>query len=143
MVGVWKVSGRGNPAKSKGLAMAECTSGAAGSGRRLGPMGQPETVLVGHANDQLLDFSLNPGPARTSASLRAIEFAGHELAVPGQDGLRPISIAVRRALNLPAAKAFLSLHFLFQDLTQYQERYWPNSDPNSQPLCVGFLQSRS
>jgi hypothetical protein len=42
-----------------------------------------------------------------------------------------------------AAKAFLSLHFLFQDLTQYQERYWPNTDPNSQPLCVGFLQSRS
>jgi hypothetical protein len=41
------------------------------------------------------------------------------------------------------AKVFLSLHFLFQDLTQYQERYWPNTDPNSQPLCVGFLQSRS
>jgi hypothetical protein len=42
-----------------------------------------------------------------------------------------------------AAKVFLSLHFLFQDLTQYQEWYWPNSNPNSQPLCVGFLQSRS
>jgi len=42
-----------------------------------------------------------------------------------------------------AARAFLSLHFLFQDLTQYQECYWPNTDPNSQPLCVGFLQSRS
>jgi hypothetical protein len=37
---------------------------------------------------QLLDFSLNPGPARASASLRAIEFAGDELAVPGQDGPR-------------------------------------------------------
>jgi hypothetical protein len=37
----------------------------------------------------------------------------------------------------------LSPHFRFQDLTQYQERYWPNTDPNSQPLCVGFLQSRS
>ena len=33
--------------------------------------------------------------------------------------------------------------FLFQNLTQYQECYWPNTDPNSQPLCVGFLQSRS
>src|SRR5260370_7931747 len=42
-----------------------------------------------------------------------------------------------------AASAFLSLHFLFQDLTQYQECYWPNTGPNSQPLCVGFLQSRS
>jgi len=42
-----------------------------------------------------------------------------------------------------AAKVFLSLHFLFQDFTQYQERYWPNTDPNSQSLCVGFLQSRS
>jgi len=42
-----------------------------------------------------------------------------------------------------AAKVFLSLHFLFQDLTQYQERYWPNTNPNSQSLCVGFLQSRS
>lgn len=37
----------------------------------------------------------------------------------------------------------LSLHFLFQDLTQYQERYRPNTDPNSQPLCVGFLHSSS
>ncbi len=27
------------------------------------------------------------------------------------------------------AKVFLSLHFLFQDLTQYQERYWPNTEP--------------
>ena len=38
---------------------------------------------------------------------------------------------------------FLFLHFLFKDLTQNQERYWPNSDPNSQPLCMGLLQGRS
>jgi len=40
-------------------------------------------------------------------------------------------------------RVFLSLHFLFQYLTQYQERYWPNTNPNSQSLCVGFLQGRS
>jgi hypothetical protein len=34
---------------------------------------------------------------------------------------------------------FLSLHFLFKDMTQHQERYWPNSDPKPQPLCVSFF----
>jgi len=46
------------------------------------------TVLLSHANDQLLDLSLDPRPAGTSMGLRAIEFAGHQLAVPGQDGVR-------------------------------------------------------
>ena len=40
-------------------------------------------------------------------------------------------------------RCFLSLHFLFNDMTQYQERYWPNTYPNSQPLCVSLLQGRS
>src|SRR5215475_14570325 len=48
----------------------------------------PVTVLLGHANDQLLNLSLDPRPAGASTRLRAIEFVGHELAVPGQDGLR-------------------------------------------------------
>jgi len=33
----------------------------------------------------------------------------------------------------------LSLHFLFNDRTQYQKSYWPNTYPNSQPLCMSFL----
>ena len=37
----------------------------------------------------------------------------------------------------------LSLHFLFNDKAQNQKRYWPNSYPNSQPLCMSFLQNRS
>src|ERR1700716_4192624 len=49
----------------------------------------PVTVLLGHANDELLNLSLDPRPARASTGLRTIEFAGHELAVPGQDGVRP------------------------------------------------------
>jgi hypothetical protein len=44
------------------------------------PVIAPITVLLGHANDQLLDFSLDPRPARASTDLRAIEFAGDQLA---------------------------------------------------------------
>ncbi len=33
----------------------------------------------------------------------------------------------------------LSLHFLFNDIAQYQKSYWPNTYPNSQPLCMSFL----
>jgi hypothetical protein len=36
----------------------------------------------------------------------------------------------------------LFLH-LFNDKAQYQKRYWPNSYPNSQPLCMSFLKDRS
>src|SRR6266508_7054230 len=52
------------------------------------PVITPVTVLLGHANDQLLDLSLDPRPAGASTGLRALEFAGHQLAVPGQDGVR-------------------------------------------------------
>src|SRR5262249_45735429 len=53
------------------------------------PVITPVMVLLGHANDQLLNLSLDPRPAGASTGPRAIEFAGHELAVPGQDSLRP------------------------------------------------------
>src|SRR6516225_10219374 len=49
----------------------------------------PVMVLLRHANDQLLNLSLDPRPARASTRLRAIEFAGNQLAVPGQDRVRP------------------------------------------------------
>src|SRR5436309_2858304 len=52
------------------------------------PVIAPVTVLLGHANDQLLKSSADPGSAWTSTRLRAIEFAGDELAVPSQDGVR-------------------------------------------------------
>ena len=53
------------------------------------PIIAPVPVLTGHANDQLLDFSRQPKPARASTGLRAIELAGDKLAIPGQDGVRP------------------------------------------------------
>jgi hypothetical protein len=53
------------------------------------PVIAPVPVLARHANDQLLDLSLDPRPARALTGLRAIEFAGDQLAVPGQDGVRP------------------------------------------------------
>src|SRR6266404_3392866 len=40
------------------------------------PVIAPITVLLGHANDQLLDFSLDPRPTGASRGFRAIEFAG-------------------------------------------------------------------
>src|SRR6202158_57611 len=53
------------------------------------PVIAPVPVLARHANDQLLDLSLDPRSARASTPLRAIEFAGDKLAVPGQDSVRP------------------------------------------------------
>ena len=53
------------------------------------PVIAPIPVLLGHACDQLLDSSLDPRPAGASTGLRAIEFAGDKLAIPGQDGVRP------------------------------------------------------
>src|SRR5262249_6865168 len=52
------------------------------------PVITPVTVLLGHANDQLLNLSLDPRSSEASTSLRTIEFAGDQLAVPGQDGVR-------------------------------------------------------
>ena len=65
------------------------------------PVIAPVTVLPRHANDQLVNFSLDLRPAGASTSFRAIEFAGHEVAVPGQDGVRPGDIG-HLAENLAA-----------------------------------------
>ena len=53
------------------------------------PVIAPVPVLARQANDQLLDHSPDPRSARALTGLRAIEFAGDQLAVPGQDGVRP------------------------------------------------------
>src|SRR5437773_11087206 len=58
-----------------------------GQGAR-NPVIAPVPVLAGHANDQLLDLSLDPRSARALTGLRAIEVADDQLAVPGQDGVR-------------------------------------------------------
>jgi hypothetical protein len=52
------------------------------------PVIAPVPVLAGHANDQLLDLTLDPRSARASTGLRSIEFAGDKLAIPAQDGVR-------------------------------------------------------
>ena len=52
------------------------------------PVIAPIPVLARHANDQLLDLSLDPRSARALTGLRAIEFAGNQLAVLGQDSVR-------------------------------------------------------
>src|SRR3974390_974714 len=53
------------------------------------PVITPISVLPGNANDQLLNRSADPRPAKASTGRRAIELAGPKLAVPGQDGVRP------------------------------------------------------
>ena len=53
------------------------------------PVKAPVSVLAGHANDQLLDLSLDSRSARASTRLRAVELAGDKLAIPSQDGVRP------------------------------------------------------
>ena len=52
------------------------------------PIIAPVRVFLGHANDQLLNASVDPGPARGSTYLRAIELAHHESSIPCQDGIR-------------------------------------------------------
>src|SRR5207245_10159436 len=47
------------------------------------------------------NLALDPRPAGASTSLRAIEFAGDEVAVPSQDGVRPGDIG-HLAENLAA-----------------------------------------
>jgi hypothetical protein len=69
--------------------------------RSRNPIITPVTVLLCHADDQLLDLSLDPKPAGASTGLRTIEFPGHQLAVPGQDGVRPSYIG-HLAENLAA-----------------------------------------
>jgi hypothetical protein len=53
------------------------------------PVIAPVPVLARHANDQLLDLALDPRSTRAMTNLRAIEFAGDQLAVPSQGSVRP------------------------------------------------------
>src|SRR5271169_3243372 len=53
------------------------------------PVIAPVPVLAGHANNQLFYLSLDAWPAWTATGCRAIELAGDQLPVPGQDGVRP------------------------------------------------------
>jgi hypothetical protein len=55
--------------------------------RPCNPVIAPMPLLAGHANDQLLDLSLDPRSARASTGLRAIKLAGDKLAVPAQDSV--------------------------------------------------------
>src|ERR1700704_4256853 len=57
--------------------------------RARNPVIAPVPVLARHAEDQLLHFALDPWSARPLPSLRAVEFAGDQLTVPGQDGFPP------------------------------------------------------
>ena len=59
-----------------------------GQGAR-NPVIAPVPVLARHANDQLLHLALDPRSTRAMTNLRAIEFASDQLAVPGQDSVRP------------------------------------------------------
>src|ERR1035437_6598507 len=52
------------------------------------PIIAPGPILLGHANNQLLNFSVDPWPARGSPFLRPIELARDEPSVPCQDGVR-------------------------------------------------------
>jgi hypothetical protein len=47
------------------------------------------TDLTQRSADQLLDLPFKPRPARAATGLRTLEFAGDQLAVPGQDRDRP------------------------------------------------------
>ena len=53
------------------------------------PIITPMTVLLGQANDDLLDFAPHPRSAWAATGFRAIELAGDKLAVPGQDSIGP------------------------------------------------------
>ena len=47
----------------------------------------PGPLLLGHANNQFLNCSVDPWPAWASM-LRAIEFASDEPSIPDQNGIR-------------------------------------------------------
>src|SRR5262249_31654821 len=70
-------------------------------------------VLLGHANDQLLNLSLDPRPAWISTRLRAIEFVRHQHAVPGEE-------SVRRGPGRHLGKSLASVFMLTQALLGFQ-----------------------
>ena len=46
----------------------------------------PAFVLLSHADDQCFRFRAHAGPSRIGAVLRAVELAGDQKAIPGEDG---------------------------------------------------------
>ena len=48
----------------------------------------PAFVLLGHAEDQRFEFRADAGTSRVGAMLRAVELAGDQTAIPGEDGFR-------------------------------------------------------
>src|SRR6266481_871166 len=92
------------------------------------PIITPGPVLLGDANNQFLDLSVDPWPARGSTCPRCIELASDEPSIPSQDGLRqggsrhlaeglaadPIpNLAELRSLSVREAQA--PLHLGLQD----------------------------
>src|SRR5438876_9339346 len=65
------------------------------------PVITPVMVLLGHANDQLLNLWLDLRRAGAATGLRTIEFARHQLAVPGQDSVRPATLATSPRILRP------------------------------------------
>src|SRR5262245_64886587 len=53
------------------------------------PVIAPGAVLLGHANDELLDLAPDPRSAWAATGFRAIELAGDKLAIPAQDSVWP------------------------------------------------------
>jgi hypothetical protein len=48
----------------------------------------PAFVLLSHADDQGFEFNSYAGTSRIGAVLRAVELAGDQTAIPGEDGFR-------------------------------------------------------
>src|SRR5215510_10350638 len=51
------------------------------------PVIAPGAILLGYTHDQGLQLWINPGASRRLTLLRAVKFLGHELPVPGEDGV--------------------------------------------------------
>src|SRR5260221_13500797 len=57
--------------------------------RQSDPIIAPGPILLGHANNQFLNFSVDRRPASGSTCPRSIELASDEPSVPCQDCVRP------------------------------------------------------
>ena len=58
-------------------------------GERAGdPIVTPAFVLMGHADDQRFEFRSDARTSRVGTMLRAVELAGDEASIPGEDGFR-------------------------------------------------------
>jgi len=52
------------------------------------PVIAPRAIFLGHADNQCLDFSVDPRAARSSRPARSVEFARNEPSMPSPDGVR-------------------------------------------------------